>query len=152
MPIPAYDSNLKKPIWLSFMIYFMILDFPDNVFNCLSCFWFICPITMLSFFRSEPNFYSKFTHVYCLTLQPIKQVEHFLFYGLFVAFLLELLCVFVFDKVDYLFVFVDVLSGPLVQVLDDTFELHPDGVQVVFIVLVRQMVEIGVQLMVDFLV
>ena len=69
---------------------------------------------MLSFFRSEPNLYSKFTHVYRLTLEPIKQVQHFLFYRLFMAFLLELLCVFVFDQVDYLLVFVDVLSGPLV--------------------------------------
>ena len=72
MPIPAYDNNLKKPIWLSFIISFIIFDLPDNVFNCLSCFWFICAITMLSFFRSEPNLLAKLTHVYGLTLEPIK--------------------------------------------------------------------------------
>jgi hypothetical protein len=92
----------------------MIFDLPDNVFSCLSCFWFICAITMLSFFRSEPSLLAKFTHVYGLTLESIKQVQHFLFDCLFMAFLLELLFVFVFNKVNDLLVFVNVLSGPLV--------------------------------------
>jgi hypothetical protein len=60
------------------------------------------------------------------------------------TFLLKLLFVFVFNQVDDLLVFVNVLSGPLVQVLDDTFELHSDRVEVVLIVLVSQMIEIGV--------
>jgi len=99
---------------------------------------------MLSFFRSEPNLLAKLTHVYGLTLESIKQVQHFLFDCFFMTFLLELLFVFVFNQVNDLLVFINVLSGPLVQVLDDTFELHSDRVEVVLIVLVSQMVEICV--------
>lgn len=65
IPIPAIESSLKKPILWELIISCKEFDLLLSTFNCLSCFLWMLPMTILSFLRSEPKNKKK-------TLYPYK--------------------------------------------------------------------------------
>jgi len=152
IPIPAYEMSLKNPILLSFMISWMLLDLVVRVFNCRSCFCPIWEMTTLSFFKSDPiSIIKRITHAYGLPFESIQQVEHFLFDGLLMAFVLKLLLVLLLDQIDDLLVFIDKFPCALVQVLDDTLKLNSNCMDLLLIFFLEQVIEVIVQLKIYFL-